>query len=367
MPIIPNPCHFWTRISCYHLSTPYNLVSMHIAIYHDALIPPQKYGGTERMVFWLAKALAALGHRVSLIAKPGSQVPGVETIPYRNTEHSSWEDLVPPNVDIIHLRATPRTLPKKPFLVTIDGNGQPGEKFHSNTVFVSQKHAENHGSQYFVHNGIDPSDYESEELREDYFVFLAKASWKVKNLKGAVEIARRAGIEMKVMGSRIASGLPGLPPLSWRGIRYLGMVKDAEKKQVLKRARALLFPVRWHEPFGIAITEALASGCPVYGTPYGSLPEIITPDVGFLSNRAEELVEAVLNQKVSPAQCQARVRQGFTHLNMARRYLEFYQEILELGHLKQKADSLGLRSSFPADTLLPWFGVNAIRSKTTNH
>jgi glycosyltransferase involved in cell wall biosynthesis len=329
---------------------------MHIAIYHDACIPPRKYGGTERIIYWLAKALVQLEHQVTLIAQEGSHAPGTRFIAIPRSHPGSkmppWEELIPEDADIVHLWSTPQPFPKKPFLVTIEGNGQLGEHFHSNTVFVSRKHAENHGSQCFVHNGIDPSDFQSEPVRDNYLVFLAKASWKVKNVKGACEVAKKAGIPLKIMGSRVRSWIP------WRGIEYLGMVDDIRKRQVLKQARALLFPVRWHEPFGIAITEALASGCPVYGTPYGSLPEIVTPEVGHLSNRLDELVEAVLTQSIAPEKCIVRVHSGFTHLDMARRYLSLYTEVLTQGSLNQKAETLGFRGLVSAETLLPWHSSN---------
>ena len=62
----------------------------------------------------------------------------------------------------------------------------------------------------------------------------------------------------------------------------------------------MIFPVRWHEPFGLAIVESLYFGCPVFGTPYGSLPEIVAPDVGVLSARASDLAEAVRGAGGSP-------------------------------------------------------------------
>src|SRR4051794_19647123 len=106
---------------------------MHIVIYHDALIPPRKYGGTERIVFWLAKALVSLGQQVTLIAKEGSSVPGVQVIPCSKDPESPWTRLIPKDADILHLWATPHPLPTQPFLVTIEGNGRQGESFHANT------------------------------------------------------------------------------------------------------------------------------------------------------------------------------------------------------------------------------------------
>jgi glycosyltransferase involved in cell wall biosynthesis len=334
---------------------------MHVVLYHDALIPPPKYGGTERIVYWLARALVTLGHRVTLIARPGSQIEGVETIELSPaTPH--WEKQVPVSADVIHLWGTPSEPPRKPFIVTIQGNGRPGERFHPNTVFISRRHAENHGGKHFVYNGIDPDDYpfDPASARQDFLVFLAKASWKVKNLVGAIEIARAASLPLYVMGSRdwplaLRKHLP-----AFSGIRYLGMVGDAEKRSYLRKARALLFPVRWPEPFGIAITEALASGCPVFGTPYGSLPEIVSSSVGVLSDDAATLLEAVRSKTFAPETCRARVYEGFTHTAMAESYLALYREVIERARLGRPVPKDGqeneLRARFKesAETLLPW-------------
>jgi glycosyltransferase involved in cell wall biosynthesis len=328
---------------------------MHIVLYHDALIPPPRYGGTERIVYWLAKALAEIGHQVTLIAKEKSHVPGVELIPLAKGDASSWEKRIPESADVLHLWATPQTLPKKPFLVTIEGNGQPLEKFHNNTVFVSRKHAELHGSTHFVYNGIDPSEYPCDEKRENYLVFLAKASWKVKNLEGAIEVARQANLPLKVIGSKNwPFQIQRLFSNPWSKVQYLGMLGDSDKRKILRKARALLFPVRWHEPFGIAITEALASGCAVYGTPYGSLPEIVTPEVGFLSNQAGELADAIHRQVISPQIYRNRVHQGFTHLQMAQTYLDFYQKILAQGSLESRVHPPQWKEPRPAQALLSW-------------
>lgn len=328
---------------------------MHITLYHDALIPPPKYGGTERIVYWLAKGLIALGHRVTLIAGPGSRVDGARVIELAHGARSHWEEQIPRETDLLHLWGTPHTPPRKPFLVTIQGNGRPGEIFHPNTVFISARHAANHGSSTFVYNGIDPDEYPCDEQRTEDLVFLAKASWKVKNLAGAIEIARASGSLLHVMGNRdlpwrLQRRLP-----AFRGVRYWGMVGDDEKKPILRKARALLFPVRWPEPFGIAITEALASGCAVFGTPYGSLPEIVSESVGMLSADASELLQGLKSRRFSPQACRARVLQGgFTHLDMARKYLGLYATVLESGSLRPGTPELRCRFREPAETLLPW-------------
>lgn len=332
---------------------------MHIAIYHDAVIPPLQYGGTERVIDWLAQSLLAMGHRVSLLAKKGSLLPGAHVIPLPEDIGNQWEVLVPSDCDLIHLFSTPAQLPRKPFLVTIGGNGKPGERYFHNTVFVSLKHAQNHSSTHFVYNGLNPNEFECELQREDYLVFLAKASWSVKNLKGAVDVARTVGLPLKVMGSRnwpfqLQRYLP-----AWNGIQYLGMLSDHEKRPILKKARGLLFPVVWHEPFGVAITEALVSGCPVFATPYGSIPEIVTPEVGFLSANASELAEAIRTMNFSSEKCRNRVYQGFTHQQMAEKYIYYYTQVLEKGRLSEVAPQ-----TIPYRLPLVWHSTRAkVREK----
>lgn len=332
---------------------------MHITLYKPGRvpIPPTLYGGTERIIYWLGKALVELGHQVTLIANDQSHIPGAELRPVaaREPDPHAWQKLVPDTTDLVHLWDTGQPQSPKPFVVTIEGNGKPGERFHPNTIFVSRKHAANHGATHFVHNGIDPAEYACAETRADYAVFLAKARWAVKNLSGAIAVARQAGVELRVLGSRnwplnLQRWLPAL-----RGVRYYGMLGGAEKRDLLARARCLIFPVRWEEPFGIALTEALVSGAFVVGTPYGSLPEIVTPDVGLLRTNGAELAEAVRQpQRYSPQTCRNRVlNHGFTHTDMARKYLAYYEQILAHGRLAATTTAEPV-SGIDAKQLLPW-------------
>lgn len=322
-------------------------------------IPPQGYGGTQRFIYWLGKALIELGHQVTLIANAQSHVPGAELRVVDEDEKDPWAGLrlVPDTTDIVQLFNTPTAAVPKPFLVRIGGNGKPGERFHPNTAFLSRNHAAHHGSRHFVHNGLDPDDYSFSEKREDYAVFLAKARWPVKNFCGAVQVARRAGLELRVLGSRNwpLNLQRLLPPI--RGVRYCGTFGGQKKRELIARARCLIFPVRWHEPFGIALIEALVSGCYVAGTPYGSLPEIVTPETGILSVKAEELVAAVKNpQRFNPQACRARVlRGGFTILDSARGYLKCYERILSHGSLGEAGEPAPVtQPGFVANQLLLW-------------
>ena len=334
---------------------------MHVTLYKPGCIPipPPLYGGTERVIYWLGKALVELGHQVTLIANRDSHIPGAELRPVTadETNPRAWQKLVPADTDMVHLWDTSQPEAPKPFVVTVEGNGRPSEIFHPNTIFVSRKHAANHGSRHFVHNGLDPVEYGFSEIREDYAVFLAKARWPVKNLAGAADVARSAGLELHVLGSRNwPLNLQRLVP-AIRGVRYYGMLGGVEKRDLIAKARCLIFPVRWEEPFGIAITEALVSGAYVVGTPYGSLPEIVTPQTGVLNASAGELAAAArAPEKVSPAACRDHVlRGGFTHLAMAQNYLRYYESVLTHGRLgEQHEPPPQTKPDFDAKQLLPW-------------
>lgn len=98
---------------------------------------------------------------------------------------------------------------------------------------------------------------------------------------------------------------------------------------MINASKVLLFPVLWHEPFGIAITESLYFGCPVFGTPYGSLPELVTPAVGFLSNSYSALSEALKEiDSYDRNVCHEYVCDQHTSKEMTKKYLEYYEKVL---------------------------------------
>lgn len=288
--------------------------------------PVAGYGGTERVCYWLAKAQAQIGHEISVLCLPGSKLSFAKTIDLPE-RLENLDSLLPPGTDIVQMYGSPNYKISAPYLVNIGGNGQAGEKFPANTVFVSENHAKRHGWTEFVHNGIDISEYPISKSKDDYLVFLAKASWRVKNLKGAIKIAAKAKMPLHVAGGKAAC---------WhRNVFSHGMVDGAKKLSLLQKAQALLFPIIWEEPFGLAVVEALACGTPVIATPRGSLPEIITQDCGVLSDSFEGLVAGVQNaRRFSPEQCRARVEKKFTHIHMAEKYLSYYKKILRDGVIR---------------------------------
>ena len=108
------------------------------------------------------------------------------------------------------------------------------------------------------------------------------------------------------------------------------MVGGEEKYRLMRRARGLLFPVLWHEPAGLAIIESMYFGLPVLATPYGSLPEHVTAEVGVLSNRLSVLVEAAREHaKYDRRAIHEHWKRNFTYMHMARKYAQYYERILD--------------------------------------
>jgi glycosyltransferase involved in cell wall biosynthesis len=302
----------------------------------DARLPALAYGGTERVVYWLGKGLVEAGHHVSFLCQAGSSAPFAECRQLLDGPQR-WQRSLPAGTEMVHFHGgLPADFPKEiPHVVSIHGNGKAGELFPANSLFVSRNHAQRHGSKEFVYNGIDLAEYPTARpLERHRLLFLAKASWKVKNLTGALSIARLSGRAIDVIGGRRPWWK--LSGLTATHARFHGMIGGATKLGLLANARALIFPVLWDEPFGLAVIEALACGAFVAATPWGSLPEIVSGDCGFLSDSAARLAEVCRKGSYDAQACRARVESRFTHIHMTEGYLDAYRRVLSVGRLSSE-------------------------------
>jgi len=182
-----------------------------------------------------------------------------------------------------------------------------------------------------VYNGVDPEEFVYRERKDDYFLFLSKVSRPVKGVDIALRLARQLGIRLLVAGGtrfglRRTGGL-------WNSLRadvhFCGTVTGRHKAELLASARALTFPIGWDEPFGLVVTEALVSGTPVITTPRGAMPELVTPDVGYLCDSYDALKRAVqLTGEIDPRACRQRVLQHFTNHHAAVEFRRHYTEAI---------------------------------------
>lgn len=324
---------------------------MKVVFHSSSPLPVKDYGGIERIVYWHMVELVKQGHEIVLIGHPDCQVSadGIEHLPYAPSD-LGWENLIPADTDIAHLSYNHQVSSGLPTLSTVHGNAQIGEKLRKNSVFVSKKHAQNHGGEFFVYNALDFSEYPFDDKREikwDHFLFLAKASWRVKNLKHTIKACSSAKKALEIIGGR------GLLPRP--RIKSHGIVGGSKKLEIINQCDALIFPVRWQEPFGIAIIEAMALGLPVIGSSYGSLPELITNDTGIICKNFEELCQAVAtdhSSRFSPSKIRESVQKRFNISDHTRSYIQLYEKILSGESLHQS--KLELQASERAETLLPF-------------
>ncbi|MCW8176998.1 glycosyltransferase [Verminephrobacter aporrectodeae] len=301
---------------------------MHVLLVNNAPIPVYGYGGTERVIWDLGRTLVQLGHRVSYLVPQGSHCEFGQVLLIR--PDAPWDGQIPADVDIAHFQFHPRTGVERPHLMTEHGNARKLRPLPLNTVFLSRNHAARHGSTEFVYNGLDwdsygPVDFDCPRPRHH---FLGKAAWGVKNVRGAIRVARFAGVDLDVLGGTRISFCRGFRWTLSRSVHFHGMVGGARKTLLLNMSRGLILPVRWHEPFGLAVIESLYFGCPVFSTPYGSLPELVPLHCGVLSAQARVLAEAVRDNRFDPRACHAHVLEHFGARRMARDYLRLYERVL---------------------------------------
>ncbi len=306
---------------------------MRILIVNTGIIPVHLYGGTERVIWGLGKELAQLGHEVTFLVRSGSSCDFASVLFI--DENKPIVDQIPERFDIVHFNFQPDQLERvtTPYIVTIHGNSNnPEETFDRNAVFVSKNHAYRFQSESYVLNGLDWSDYTQPDLdiKRNYFHFLGKAAWRVKNVKGAIDVVKAAnGEKLKVLGGVRFNFEMGMRFTFSPKIGFEGMVGGEKKDRLLNGSKGLIFPIRWHEPFGLAIIESLYYGCPVFGTPYGSLPELVNDEVGFLSNKQSELTEAIQQvESYSIQHCHEYARDRFNSKRMTLDYVKKYEQVL---------------------------------------
>jgi len=313
---------------------------MHVVVASHQPLPAKGYGGPQRVVVALVRGLAALGHRVTLLAPPGTRVPEATVVavpPRKLADPATLAPYVPRDAAIVHAHFPLRSAPGSfPFVQTVHRNLKPHAPAYPNSIFLSRDHARRHHSDVFVYNGLDPADYVFRRFPRrgsQYDLFLGNLH-SAKGYHWAVEAAKRTGHRLIVAG--------GWRPSFTGSIKFVGEVDGATKAALLARARCLWNPAAWDEPFGLVTIEALLSGTPVLGTHRGALPELITPEVGALCDTVDEMIAAAERIHTrDPGACRAHAEHHFTHLVMAEEYIRTYAHVLETGALPPGGSTRG--------------------------
>ncbi len=329
-------------------------------------VPPKFYGGTERVVSWLTEALVQQGHEVTLFAS-GDSVTQAELVPVTRQslrldkgcvdqiahhileleivfENASRFDIIHWHNDYLHFPLSKRS--SMPQVTTLHGRMDIPDLvplYHAfrNMPVVSISNAQRKPLPWLnwqgtVYHGLAENQFTLHSQPGKYLAYIGRISPE-KRVDRAIEIARRAGMSLKLAAKvdRVDRDYfqENIEPLIRQEplVEYIGEISDAEKDEFLGNAYALLFPIEWPEPFGLAMIEAMACGTPTIAYPRGSVPEVLDAGVtGFLVESIDEAVKAL--ERV-PTLNRPRVRRvfekRFTSARMARDYVAIYERLVE--------------------------------------
>jgi glycosyltransferase involved in cell wall biosynthesis len=153
-----------------------------------------------------------------------------------------------------------------------------------------------------------------------------------KGVHRAIAIAKAAGVPLKIAAKMREPHEREyfetfVEPHLGDGVEYLGEVDADGKRELLASAAALLNPISWREPFGMAMLESLACGTPVVGSPQGAAPEIVVDGVtGFLSDDDEELAACLRSvDRIDRAACRGHAQENFSVERMVDAYVDVYE------------------------------------------
>jgi glycosyltransferase involved in cell wall biosynthesis len=328
-------------------------------------IPPNQYGGTERVVHALGEELSARGHDLVLFGPGTSEWPG-ELVPicprplwemqdvsdplaYRVLQveevvrRSDEFDVIHSHVDYLPWLAGDRL--RAPMVTTLHGRLdlpelRPLFALHPEQPLVSISNGQRRPVEDLGLNWV-ATVYHGFKLHElyhlgqgdgGYLVFLGRISPE-KGPATAIKVAIKAQMPIKVAAR--------IDPINWEYdrnevepllshplVEWVGEKDDRGKAELLAGARALLAPIDWDEPFGIVIIEALAAGTPVISRPRGSLPELIRDgEHGFLVWTEDEMVDACRRvDQLDRRRCREWVLEQFT----VERMTSGYEQVFDL-------------------------------------
>ena len=330
-------------------------------------VPPRLYGGTERVVSFLTEELVRRGHDVTLFAS-GDSLTGARLVRCceRALRLSGRTDLATcahlsmlteayeggHYFDIVHSHLGLWSLPfcRKggvPSVATMHGRIDMPElpplfARYPEACLVSISDSQRNpipkanwvGTAY---HGLPRDLLKFNPGPGQYLAFIGRIAPE-KGPDAAIAIARRSGVPLKIAAKIDEADRDYYesvikPLIDPPQVEYVGEVDERGKSEFLGGARALLFPIDWPEPFGLAMIEALACGTPVIARPCGSVPEIITSGLdGFVATELDVLVAAVDRvDKISREQCRRTFESRFTVERMVDTYEAIYRVVVEQG------------------------------------
>jgi glycosyltransferase involved in cell wall biosynthesis len=325
-------------------------------------VPPVVYGGTELVVDLLARGLAAAGCDVVLFATGDSTCPvplrwlypeslGTVDAPAGERAHveQAYRELA--GVDIVHDHTlagpvlTELHPPGTPIVTTAHGELIPrlrdlyASAAASDVAVVAISHAQRRTAPQLpvaavIHHGIDLTSVPVGDGHGGYVLFLGRMN-PDKGAHRAIDIARAAGKRILLAAkmwepAEVRYFTEQVEPRLGRDAVFVGQVGGQRKLDLLGGAEALVNPIRWNEPFGLVMIEALACGTPVLSFAEGAAPEIVDHGrTGFLCADEDDMVESLSTvTAIDRAACRAAAESRFSSSRMVDDHLALYARLL---------------------------------------
>ncbi|MDQ6793949.1 MAG: glycosyltransferase family 4 protein [Chloroflexota bacterium] len=331
-------------------------------------VPPQAYGGTERVIHELVNQLVARGHEVTTFASGDSEVPGrhVVTAPQAlrpagfGGDASGWFVSTvlaaleaAGDFDVIHSHVewySPLLSLASPVPVVTTFHGRLDfpwaadvlRRGGGNYVAVSRAQAATHPDVPWmgvVYNGLSLAEAPFEPRRADSLCFVGRVAPE-KGIVEAIEIARRSGRPLRIAAKigttpheRAYYEDVFTPALAAAGtaVEFLGELEQGDRDRLIAGSYASLMPGSWPEPFGLVAIESLACGTPVLARRVGALPEIVRDGVdGFFGDDVRQLASVVDRVGgLDRAAIRASVLERFSAQRMADGYEAIYRRLVD--------------------------------------
>lgn len=328
-------------------------------------IPPQKYGAIERMIYYLvgeqkkshqltvfAPGSSSLSSQVTLISL-FSEAQGDKGLD-RNTELAQAVHAVmhaeKAGIDVLHVHSVAPFLGVAPFIhlpsvftfysVPTSADRILSELAGGNTffTFLSKKHRDLFpwikGGEV-VYLGVKTEEFPFSAQHKDYLAFVGSIADR-KGILEAMEISKRVGVPLKIAARVRVEDREFYQKCFLKaqrdspGIEFMGEVSEDERNTLLKYARAMLFPIKWEEPFGYVLIESLAVGTPVIAFNRGSVPEIIADGkTGYIVENVGQAIKACGRiDSIDRFACRRSVVERFSIERSVAAYEEIYKKVL---------------------------------------
>ena len=324
-------------------------------------VPPPLYGGTEVVVDRLARGFHAAGHEVLLFTTGDSSCPVPRQWVLERSEHLRMGAVVPELRHVVHAYEAARgfdivhdhTLAGPVYAQRFDdvnvvttNHGPFNDELldiyrviapAASIIAISHSqasYADGLPIARVIHHGIDVAEFPVGDGNGGYFLFLGRMA-PDKGARRAARIARQAGVRL-LIAAKMREPLEleyfdgQVRPLLGGDVEFVGEVGGQQKLELLAGARALLNPIRWVEPFGLVMIEALACGTPVLTYRQGAAPEIVDHGVtGFLCDVHDEMAEAIHRvDELDRRACRAAVEQRFSTERMVADHLDLFDSLV---------------------------------------